>query len=110
MTDVKKILEPAFCVALYEMEKLIKEGYSLSQQNEPIYIAGLYEIELVKDEKALDKVVFTEKQEEKLKEAEVAGFIVPIVDGEVTEEIVEKAVEAATSTPKRGRKATPKAE
>jgi hypothetical protein len=38
------IVEPSFPVALYEMEKLIKQGYRVSQVREPIYIAGLYEI------------------------------------------------------------------
>lgn len=49
-TNTIEIANPAFCVALYEMEKLIKEGYSLSEQHVPIYIAGLYRIELVKAE------------------------------------------------------------
>lgn len=43
------IVDPSFPVALYEMEKLWKQGYRISQQREPIYIAGLYEIVMVQE-------------------------------------------------------------
>lgn len=102
MTETIKIVEPAFCVALYELEKKINEGYKLTQ-NVPIFIGGLYEIELEKEEKALDKVSFTKDQQGKLEEAGVVGVVVPVVDGEVSEEDVQKAVDIAAA-PKRGRK------
>jgi hypothetical protein len=54
------IVDPSFPAALYEMEKLIKDGYRLSQQREPIYIAGLYEIvmELVEEDAPKGVVAF----------------------------------------------------
>lgn len=96
MKQTKKIVEPAFVVVMYEVEKLIKDGWKLSQEREPIYIAGLYDVEMEKD------LEFTPTHKEQLKEADIQGVVLPTVDGKVDEAVVEKVVQ--TAAPKRGPK------
>jgi hypothetical protein len=46
----KVILDAGFPCALYELQQAFEDGWRLSQQREPIYIAGLYEIVVEKEE------------------------------------------------------------
>lgn len=49
MKQEKIILDAGFPCALYELEKALKDGWEISQEREPIYIAGMYEIVVVKE-------------------------------------------------------------
>ncbi len=64
MSEVKTIVEPAFVLMMYEVEKHIKEGWSLSQTKEPIYIAGLYDVEMVKGEEKVAVAAEAQKEDE----------------------------------------------
>lgn len=56
MKQEKVILDAGFPCALYELQQAFEEGWRLSQSREPIYIAGLYEIVVEKEESSVVEV------------------------------------------------------
>ena len=45
-----EILEPAFCVAMYEAEKMMQDGWEISKEREPIDLGPLFSIMMERKE------------------------------------------------------------